>query len=407
MILGAGLYQVPVIRQAQHMGFCVIAVSISGDYPGFKVADRSYEIDVREKEEIFEIAKREKISGILTDQTDISIPTVAYVAEQLGLPGIGYDCAMRFTNKFKMRQFCSKIGVPVPRHFTASTMKEAREHAEKLGYPLIAKPVDSQGSRGVSKINHSEELEKKFKEAISYSASKGVILEEFISSGNEVVVEGFVSDFEFTNLVIGDRSYFDIPDTFIPRQTLFPSLLAEDLKQRILEMNEHLIRSFRPKFGITHSEYLIQPETGKVHLVETAIRGGGVFISSDLIPLACGVNVNELLIRCALGFENPKLSESNFQKRSSGYICFHLPEGVIRSIEGADRLISLPGVEKSHLDEIKVGKPVKPMKDKTMRLGPILVAGKDRKEIQETIGKVQKILKIEVETSKGIRGIEW
>jgi biotin carboxylase len=407
MILGAGSCQVPIIQQAQKMGFYTIAVSVNGNYPGFSAADKFYAIDLREKEEILKVARKEKICGILTDQTDIPVLTVGFVAEKLGLPGIGYDCSLRFTNKFQMRQYCEKINVPVPIHYNASTLTEACNHAMKVDFPIMVKPVDSQGSRGVSRIDNATELENKIIAALGYSACREVILEQFIPNGKEVVVEGFVSDYEFSNLVVGDRYYFDLPDVFIPKQTLFPSLLPESLQQKILEINHHLITNFAPKFGITHSEYIVNPVTGIIHLVETAIRGGGVFISSDLVPMACGVNVGELLIKCATGTPNVRISPYKKENNAAGYVCFYLPEGVIRRVEGIQKVMSLAGVKKAHLDDIKIGERIGPPRDKTMRLGPILVAGKDRTELHATIEQVQDSLKIDVETHSGNRGIEW
>jgi carbamoyl-phosphate synthase large subunit len=388
------------------MGYETITVSIGGDYPGLSVADKYYEIDVRDKESILEIAKREAICGIFTDQTDLPVPTVAYIAEQMGLQGIGYDCALRFTNKYEMRKFCEKINVPVPKYFQASSLKDAGEHTRQLGYPLIVKPVDSQGSRGVAKVNHAGELEKKYRDAISYSACGRVILEEFFS-GSEVVVQGFAHDYDFINLVIGDRVYFDLPDMFIPKQTLFPSALKEGLRQKVLELNDRLIRQFAPKFGITHSEFIVQEKTGEIRLMETAVRGGGVFISSDLVPLACDVNVNELLIRLASGRKGIHIERGKLGQKASGYVCFTLPEGVIREVSGIDELVTLPGVHAAYLDDLVVGRRTRQMKDKTMRRGPILVAGADRAALQETINRIQQALLVQIETASGIRGIEW
>jgi carbamoyl-phosphate synthase large subunit len=406
-ILGAGQCQVPIIKQAQQMGFEVVAISVDGNYPGFRIADKYYKVDVRSKEQILEIVKQEGICGILTDQTDIPVTTVAYVAEQMGLPGIGYDCALSFTNKYLMRQISEKIGVPVPKSFQTSSLNEAYEQAQQLGFPLIIKPVDNQGSRGVSKVLNLEQLEAKFQLAASYSASGFAILEEFFS-GKEVVVQGFVSNFNFTNLAIGDRDYFNLPDLFIPKRTIFPSLLKQNLQEKIIALNTRLIKNLNPKFGITHSEYLVNEDTGEVRLVETAIRGGGVFISSDLIPLACGININKHLIELASGREtNINIDTNGFLNRAAGYVCFFLPEGIISKVEGIEKISYLPGVHKAYLQDIKVGKRTLPITDKTMRLGPILITSKDRSLCQEIIHHIQETLVVEVETANGIKGIEW
>jgi carbamoyl-phosphate synthase large subunit len=406
MVLGAGMCQVPIIRRAQDMGFEVIAVSIGGDYPGLSLADRSYEVDVRDKERILEIAREQGICGILTDQTDIPVPTVAYVAECLGLPGVSYDCACKFTNKYLMRACAEKAGVPVPGFAKASSPVEARSIAAGLKMPIVVKPVDSQGSRGVTIVNDLSVLDGVVDAALSFSPSSTVILEEFCE-GREVVVQGFVSDYRLTNLVIGDRFYFDIPGLFIPKQTLFPSLLPENLKKKVFDINARLIGALAPRFGITHSEYLVDERTGEVRLVETAIRGGGVFISSDLIPLACGIDVNDLIIGLAAGREGVSLDASGIVHRASGYVCFTLPEGVIRKIEGADALRSLKGVHRAHLDDLFVGRRTGKLSDKTMRLGPILITGSGREELDATIAMLRRTLAIEVETEAGSGSIIW
>lgn len=405
MILGAGQCQVPIIRKAHDMGYETVAVSKKGDYPGFAVADKSYEIDVREKEYICAIARKEKICGVLTDQTDITVPTVSYVAEKLNLAGIGYECALNFTNKFKMRRLCESIGVQVPKYFKASTLSEAMKQAKDFVFPIVVKPVDSQGSRGVSRVNSIDELGEIFENSLNHSPSRNVILEEYFS-GKEVVVQGIVLEYDFLNLIIGDRYYFDFKNIFIPKQTIFPSTIRDDLKKKIFNLNSNIINSFGPKFGITHSEFLVNEKTDEIRLVETAIRGGGVFISSDLIPLACGVDANELLIKCVVG-DDPKIDKSRIYEKASGYICFCLPEGAISRAEGVEKVSLLKGVHKEYLENLFIGKRTAQISDKTSRMGPILFFGDDRRECQETILKIQDTLLFEIITSDGKKNAIW
>lgn len=407
MILGASECQVPIITQAQEMGFEVVVISMPGKYPGFGIADRFYEVDVRDRQKILRIAQAEKISGILTDQTDIPVTTVAYVAEQLGLPGIGYDCALRFTNKYLMRQCCEQVGVPGPKHRQASSVEEACALVPDLQFPLVLKPVDSQGSRGIVKVHNVEELRETFDGAIVHSAEKKVILEEFFQ-GREVVIEGFMGSEGFTNLVIGDRVYFNLPDLFIPGQTIFPSRVIPELQQELLAINTKLITGFAPKFGITHSEFLVNEQSGEIRLVETAIRGGGVFISSDLIPLASSVNANELLIKYAIGEKDiSPIEPSQITHGASAYLCFYLPEGQIQDIQGIEEVQAIDGVYKSFLDGLQVGQTTAKLTDKTMRLGPILVAAKNIDSLGKVIDKVKETLHIEVKTSSGVEQIVW
>jgi biotin carboxylase len=406
MILGAGRDQVPIIQRAKQMGFQTLVMSIDGDYPGFSIADRSFRVDVLDKQQILAIAQREAIRGILTDQTQVAVPTVAYVAEQMGLPGIGYECALRFMDKYQMRQCAQQAGVPVPRHFRAASIQEARSYIRDLGFPLMVKPVDGTGSRGVSKVNNDDELEPKFLHALRFSRRGDVILERFFR-GKEVLVCGFVSDFEIRHLVMGDRDHFNTPDLFIPGRNLFPSELGPELQQKIFDLDSRLIRCLGPRFGTTFSEWLINERTGEAQHVETDIQGGGAFISSDLVPLACGIDVNTLLIEIATGKQQVRIDDRQLRTRASGGVFFSLPEGTIRGVSGIEQLQSLPGVERSYLGNLQVGRQILSMKDKAGRCGPILISGPDRAALDHTIEQIQNTLTVEVETTSGMRGIQW
>ena len=274
MILGAAKFTVPLIELAKQMGFETLVVSIAGNYPGFLVADRSYEVDVRDKETILEIARKEGISGIVTDQTDLPVPTIAYVAEKMGLPGIGYECAMRITNKLMCRKHCQRIGFPVPAFYHASTLEEARKGAMEIGFPLVVKPTDSMAARGVSRVNNLAELERKFKNGLANSTSRVVLLEEYFQ-GKKIILTGFIADYKFTNLILADHKHFDIPDLFIVRQTTVPSNLDQKLQKKILELNTRLFESFGARFGIAFSEFKVNEESGEVSLMEAALPQHG------------------------------------------------------------------------------------------------------------------------------------
>jgi len=407
MILGAGPCQVPILMLAREMGFETVVVSPSGDYPGLRVADRVFEADVRDKERILASARQERIDGIVTDQTDLPVATVAWVAERLGLPGIGYACALAFTDKTKMRALCRRIGIPVPDFRGASSVSGTVAAAREIGFPVMIKPADNQGSRGVTRVGDEGGIEAAFRSAVPFSATGRVIVEAFVR-GREVVVQGFASGGDFVNLVIGDREYFDLPGLFIPSRTLFPSRLREDLRREVLALNARLVNGFAPAFALTHSEYLVDEETGEIRLVEVAARGGGVFISSDLVPLACGIDTNRLLLELAAGRrERVNLRDAPRRERASGYACFYLPEGVISDVAGVARAASLPGVHRAFLEGLTPGTRTQPLSHKAMRLGPVLVAGADRTALDEVLREVQRVLRITVTTPDGRGGIHW
>ncbi len=405
MILGAAKTQIPIIKLSKKRGFETIVVTCSGDYPGLKYADKVYQIDITDKEKVLEAAKAEQVDGIVTDQLDFSVPSVAYVSEKLGLPSIGYDCALRFTNKYMMRNECSRLGIHNPKYYKVSTLDDAMEKSLDIGFPLIMKPTDSAGSRGIHVIRNISELESKFEHTVTFSKEHCAIMEKYIE-GKEYVVGGFASNYKFTNLVIGERQMFDIPDTFIPCKTLFTSVPANHIEERILDVNKRLVEGFGLKFGVTHCEYIVEEKTGDVYLVECAARGAAICISSHLIPYATGIDANSLLLDIAVG-NAEEIEIKNIATDVSAYLLFTLPKGFVKEIRGVEKIKSVPNVQKVYIDSMYVGMETEVMTDKGQRKGPILIKTSTKEDCENTIRKIKAVFEIDVETSEGVKGIIW
>lgn len=405
LILGAAALQLPLINFVKSKGYRTIVVSIPGDYPGFLHADRSIYCDIRDGEKILTMISDENIVAVMTDQTDISVPTVAYLNQKLGLHGNSEHIAHIYSNKNMMRQLCDEINIPNLQHIRISNISDAKNWTI---YPAMLKPEDSQGSRGVYKVNSFDELSDLLDSALSYSHSGFAILEEFFE-GQEIVVEGYVQDGEYINFGIGDRKYFSIKDKFIPSQTIFPSLVNESLLTKIVDNERKIHKYISPSFGMIHSEYLLNEATNEFYLIETALRGGGVYISSHLIPLYTGFNNYELLLNNALGKKvDLSLVEESFVKKSSAYVCFCLPEGEIISINGIEDIMNEDGCVLFDSTGVEVGKHIKSLNNKTDRLGPIIVQGKDIHDIYSVIGKIQELLQITILCSdQKVSSIIW
>ena len=396
MILGAASGQIPFIKLCRQYNAEVIVVSPKGDYPGFQYADQCYFLDTRDTPAILEAAKKEKITGIATDQTDVSVPTAAYVAERLGLPGIGYDTALRFTDKYLMRAAARDIGVAVPRFASASGLPEALAAASKMDFPLMMKPNNSSGSRGVIKIHAAEELRASLGKSLSYSADQKVIIEEFIE-GREYIADGLALDHKYINTDIGIKMYFDIPGRYISKMCMFSSAaLARGREElAVLETNHRLVKGLGLPFGITHAEYIYSPKNETVYLVEIAARGGGVYLSSDLTPLACGIDTNRIVIDYLLNGNTVDIASLPLRDKVSAWRCFALHPGMITKMENTDILEKIPGVYKACLEPLYIGKKIEPLIDDTRKHGPVLVYGDSREECFGALQKVEQALNIE------------
>ena len=218
-------------------------------------------------------------------------------------------------------------------------------------------------------------------------------------------MESLVLDYDYHTLCIGDTLYFDIPDAFAAKSRIFPTTADEALREKVLALDEKIIRGFGLRQGITHSEYIMEGD--EVFLIETAARGGGVFISSDLIHLSSGLHTEEFLIDIALGrcHEMPRILP---QQCFCGYMAFYLPVGRVTRADGIEAVKALPFVHRNQLDKLRVGlENHEGATDKTSRLA-VIVSGSTRQELMQHMDTVRSTLRIEILTPDGtVRGPIW
>ena len=351
LILGANTLQLPLIQKANELGYQTLVVSPIISEPGHDIASFSEACNVVDEEGVLNIAKKYDICGIITDQTDLPVRTMAYVANKLGLPGNDYDVAHIFTDKYLMREKCKEIGIKTVGYQMCHSIDEAIDFFNNINRDVILKPVDNQGSKGVYKVTSVSEMEEKFSEAIKYSRSNSVLVEEFVI-GREFLVEGIAVNYEYRNLCCGDTEYFNIPDVFSATKREFPSIADPKIVQKVLETNEKIVKGFGFKQGITHGEYIVDGDD--VILIEIAGRGGGVFISSDLINLQTGLETEKFLLNVATGKIN-RIPDFSWQNKSCCYISFFLQQGEVIEVTGVDKVVNLPYTHHNNFETLKVG----------------------------------------------------
>lgn len=404
LVIGAGIGQVNIVKLAKDKGCHVTVVSIKGDYPCIPLADDFFECDIYDRDRIVEYAKEHQIDAVLSDQNDLMMPTVAYIAEKLSLPGNSLEQQLSYTDKNKFRNICDKIKVPAPKHIAVNSSVIPADFNAPL--PWIIKPADSQSSIGITKIESLTEYSNAVELALSKSKKREAIVEEFFV-GTEFVCEGFVYKGKYYNLMFGDRRYFE--GTLLPCQTLFPTnILPSFIQEKIIECETKIAAEVNPSFGIVHSEYLVNLETGDFRIIDTALRGGGVYISSHLVPLTTGIDINRILLNCVLG-EAVDMEDVMSMKtdKASAYVCFNLPEGVINSVAGVDEVKALPNVTFFDDSNLRVGSYTGKMEVKGNRNGPIIVHADNRDRLEEVISKLQETLNITVSGSDAVCDIIW
>lgn len=390
LIVAGGEWQVPLVQSAKRLGLEVFNSNLYPESPAFPYCDHHLVADVLDIAKNLEYAQSNQINAIATDQSDIAVPTVAYIAEKLGLPGIGMHSANLFTNKYLMRTFCKEHGFPTPAFQFCSTPEDVKNFAESYGYPLVIKPPANQSSRGVHKISSSEEIKVCFANALSHSADGHLIAEEFIP-GTELTIDGIqVNAGTHHSLAISTKKHYT-HNEMIARQLIFTSAHPEINFNQLREQHNQLIAQMNLPFGLTHAEY--KYHQGKFYLVEVAARGGGTLISSDIVPMVSQVDSNSLLLRMACGEQITSI-QPHFDNKATALSFLSFKAGIVKSVAGLDQALKYPGVHKIQLN-IRTGSTIKPPEDDRSRHGFIIASADSIQELNTLVEKLEQTITIE------------
>ena len=408
LVIGAGKNQLPIIEAAKKLGCYVYVVTVAGDYPGISVADEWIEKSIFDKDEIVDLFRDGKrpIDGVVSDQSDMAAPIVAYVAERLGLPTWGYQNACVFSDKALMREMMEKIGLPVPEYQKVDSSEEARVAAKDIGYPVVVKPTNSFSSRGIKRVDRESNIEEAYRLAYDSSRTHEVVVERYIA-GRQYFSQGFISNFKLNMFAFSDRYYYDIPEVFIPYTNAFPAKIDKDLEIRMVSQFQRILDYCKPQFGHVWAEWILDDATDELYIVEIAIRGGGAHVTTDLIPHAYGVDTQPYLVREALGEDTRFYDCHSFEQKAAAFYSFLLPEGEIVSVDGLDRILQIPGVMCADLKKMELGDRVPPIKDKGSRYGLIVVFGETRTDLENVWKRLRETVRIRVKTENGIRNAIW
>lgn len=406
MILGANNFLLPLISKALEKGYYTIVVSPDESEPGFAYGDECIVADIRDKEEILRQAKRLRIDGIITDQAETPVRTVAYVAEQMGLPGIGVDIAELFTNKYLMREKCREIGIDTIKYKLVTTCKEAVAFYKKLCSEgithAIMKPIDSAGSRGVVKIDLEKVVWDEFEYTKAASKSGKVIIEEYIE-GKELLLDGVTVNNTYQTLVCGEYKKCNVPGVFSEYMGKYPAEITESQREQVDCFVKKIIEGFGLQWGRTHTEVKINDRG--IWLMETAARGGGRYISSETVSMMTNFNSASFLLKACTGQINdmPSIEKKNI---SCGYVSFFMPVGEVISVEGIEEVIKLPYTYSHNFEDIRIGLKTIAFQDK-IEGRFIHLKAKDDKEFYERIEEIKSLIQLKVKTEKGLEGPVW
>lgn len=298
-VIGASYLQLPLVRHAKEMGLRVICFAWPEGAVCAESCDTFYPISIVDRESILDVCRRERIDGVTSIASDVAVPTMAYIAEKMGLPGNSVESADKSTNKYLMRLALSASGAPCPKFKVVDQSVAGTFQVEDMNYPLIVKPTDRSGSMGVTRVEEEQSLRSAVGDAIAASFCGKAIVEECITDMREISVEGISWEGEYNFLQVTDKITTGAPH-YVELAHHQPAQVPEDLKERIIDVVKKGVKALGIRYGATHAELMLTPD-GRIYITEIGARMGGDFIGSDLVMLSTGYDFLEGVIRCALG----------------------------------------------------------------------------------------------------------
>lgn len=297
LILGAGIYQVPLIKVAKKLGIYTIVASIPGNYPGFELADKVYYENTTDYRKILSIARREKIDGIVTAGTDVAVITIGKVCDALGFKGLSAEAAELATDKLLMKQCYEKYGVRSAKFRRVSFDDPNYANIiSDLRLPVMFKSVDSSGSRGIIKVNSEDEFESARNYVLENTRSDYFVVEEYIE-GEEFGAQAFVQDGKL-EFILPHGDYVFKGDTGVPVGHFAPY----DLDPAILEdAREQLIaatRAMQLDNCAINADFILSE--GQTYVLEIGGRSGATCLA-ELVSIYYGFDYYEKIVRMAIG----------------------------------------------------------------------------------------------------------
>lgn len=295
-IIGANEFQKKLVIKAKNMGIETHVFAWEEGAVAKEVSDYFYPISIIDKEKILEKLRLINVSGVCSIASDLAMPTVNYLANELRLVGNTQECTILTTNKYEMRKVLKEKGMPIPEFQLIKNEQDI--DFDKIRFPAIVKPIDRSGSRGIYKVRDLGELEIAVQNAKKVSFIDSILVEEYID-GKEYSIEGISQKGKHKIIQVTEKFTSGAPN-FIERAHLAPARIDEELKKRILKIIEESLAALKIENGASHSEIKVSAE-GDIKIIEVAARMGGDFIGSDMVEISTGFDFVTSVIKVALG----------------------------------------------------------------------------------------------------------
>jgi biotin carboxylase len=371
LIFGLSFLQKSLILQCRELGIKTIGIDISENPLCAEDVDAFEQVSGDNYERTIEVAKKYNVNGVICAATDKPLVMMARVAKALNLPFYSVDTAIWSTDKLLMKERFQQGGVPCAKGVIISCFEDFK--IERWNFPLIVKPRDSSGSRGVIYCKDEAAVRDAIQEALQYSNKGNVLVEEFID-GPEYSIESLHYKGKTHVLQFTQKQTTSFPYN-VEIGHIQPADLTDKQKEGIIETVNKIADIFKFDNCGSHTELKIS--NGKIVVIETSPRLGGDFITSKLVPLSTGINMEKVLIKIAVGEEVREDEFAPREEKSSGVVFFELPAGKIKSIGNLDEINKIPGCQMYEFNKA-VGDKVNMISSSLNRYGSAVFDGYNR-----------------------------
>tara|TARA_B100000989_G_C19525556_1_gene466655 strand:+ start:1184 stop:2386 length:1203 start_codon:yes stop_codon:yes gene_type:complete len=394
LILGGGPEQIIAIEEAKKIGYETIVCDGNKNAPGLKLADIGLELNIRNRIRVLEVAKKFKVRGIFCHAVEIP-EVVAFVSNSLNLPGLELTAAENATNKEKRLKILSENNIPVAHNYLIKNEKELYYYSNKLGFPLVIKPTDNAGSRGVSLVKNQKELSIAYKEAIKYGYSNKVLIEEVLI-GEQISTESIIYEGKITHFAYADRNYEEAEyfyPFFIENGINFPSIGTTIQKSKVLNLVEKTIEALGINFGAAKGDVIIHKN--QPYIIEMAARSSGGWFGAGSIPIATGVNPMNFLLKISMG-DSPDYKVLRKTRELGCAQRYWIPreEMIIEKIEGLTKIKNMEGVKLFSHSFPKSGTKLRKATNHSERYAQVICTGASREEAIDRAERAIKSIKV-------------
>jgi len=387
LILGAGIYQVPLIKTAKRLGIYTIVASIPGNYPGFEIADKVYYENTTNFERILEIAKEEKIDGIITTGTDVAVITIGKICDELGLTGLSFEAAQISTDKLLMKSKYEEHNVRTAKYRKVEiTETDLSSHTSELTFPLIFKAVDSSGSRGITRVDSENDFDNAFENVKKHTRSDYFIIEEFIE-GEEFGAQAFVKDNE-VKFILPHGDYVFQGDTGVPIGHYAPFDLSPEVIEDVKVQLINAIKAMGLNNCAINADFIMKDN--KAYVLEIGGRSGATCLA-ELVSIYYGFDYYEKILLTSLGedvdFSSNKCVPNASMLLTSG------TDGIIESQKNSNE--KNPDIYEVQFDH-NVGDKVNKFHIGPHRIGHVITKGETLDKAVETLNTACSNIEIKV-----------